>query len=94
MKGQYQLLIMDSHGSHATAEFDSFCIENQIILLYMPPHSSHILQPLDVSCFAFLKQLYRQLVENQVQCSVNHVNKLDFFSLYSQLSTSHNSLST
>ncbi|KAL1955947.1 hypothetical protein VTO42DRAFT_7932 [Malbranchea cinnamomea] len=31
-KGQYRLLIMDSHGGHATPEFDSFCMENQIVL--------------------------------------------------------------
>ena len=29
-----------------------------IILLYMPPHSSHLLQPLGISCVAPLKQYY------------------------------------
>ncbi|KAL1982496.1 hypothetical protein VTN96DRAFT_1287 [Rasamsonia emersonii] len=44
--GRYRLLILDGHGSHATAEFDKFCTERNIIPLYMPPHSSHLLQPL------------------------------------------------
>lgn len=83
-KGQYRLLIMDGHGSHATPELDTFCMENQIILLYMPPHSSHPLQPLDVSCFGPLKQSYGQKVENQIQCGINHVDKLDFLRLYSE----------
>ena len=52
--GGYRLLILDGHGSHATAGFDRFCMEKKIIPLYMPPHSSHLLQPLDVSCFAWL----------------------------------------
>ncbi|KAL1957219.1 hypothetical protein VTO42DRAFT_6253 [Malbranchea cinnamomea] len=81
-KGEYRLLIMDSHGSHVTPEFDSFCMENKIVLLYMPPHSSHLLQPLDMSCFSALKKAYGRLVENQIRCGINHVDKIDFLSLY------------
>ena len=51
--GRYRLLILNGHSSHATATFDHFCTERNIIPLYMPPHSSHILQPLDVGCFSF-----------------------------------------
>jgi hypothetical protein len=51
LKGKYRLLILDGHGNHATAEFDQSRSENNIIALYMPPHSSHLLQPLDVGCF-------------------------------------------
>lgn len=52
--GRYRL-ILDGHGSHATAGFYHFCKHHQIISHYMPAHSSHHLQPLDVSCFAPLK---------------------------------------
>jgi hypothetical protein len=45
-KGVYRLLILDGHGSHATPQFDLFCAEHYIITLCMPPHSSHLLQPL------------------------------------------------
>ena len=51
-KGVYRLLILDGHGSHITGEFDLFCKEHSIISLYMLPHSSHILQSLDVGYFA------------------------------------------
>ena len=64
--GDYRLLILDGHGSHTTAGFDRFCIEKKIILLYMPPYSSHLLQPLDVSCFAPLKHLYNQRVQEEM----------------------------
>ena len=47
-----------THGSHATVGFDRFCMERNIIILYMPPHSSHLLQSLDVSYFTPLKHLY------------------------------------
>ncbi|KAG2001681.1 hypothetical protein GB937_010024 [Aspergillus fischeri] len=41
--GAKRLLILDSHSSHQTAEFDAFCKENAIICLCMPPHTSHLL---------------------------------------------------
>lgn len=44
----------------------------------MPPHSSHLLQPLDVGCFAVLKRAYGQLVESKTRLGINHVDKLDF----------------
>ena len=51
----YRPLILDGHGSYDTVGFDRFCTEKKIILLYMPTHSSHFRQPLDVSCFVSLK---------------------------------------
>jgi len=54
--GVYRLLILDGHGSHVTPEFDLFVKEHLIITLCMLSHSSHLLQPLDVGCFAVLKR--------------------------------------
>jgi len=71
-----------THGSHATAEFDRFCMERRIIPLYMPPHSSHILQPLDVSCFSPLKHLYGQRVQEKVQNGVYSIGKENFLQIY------------
>ncbi|EDN03594.1 conserved hypothetical protein [Histoplasma mississippiense (nom. inval.)] len=70
------------HRSHASAGFDQFCSENQIIALYMPPHSSHLLQPLDVGCFSSLKTAYGQQVENQMRLGINHIDKEEFLALY------------
>ena len=84
MKSQYWLLIMNSHESHCFSEFDAFCMKNQIVFLYMLSHFSHLLQSLNVSCFAFLKQSYKQQIENQIQYEINHVNKMNFLSLYIQ----------
>jgi len=80
--GRYRLLILDGHGSHATAEFDRFCMERRIIPLYMPPHSSHILQPLDVSCFSPLKHLYGQRVQEKTQNGVYSIGKENFLQIY------------
>jgi hypothetical protein len=77
-KGVYRLLILDGHGSHGTPEFDLFCKEHSIITLCMPPHSSHLLQPLDVGCFAVLKRSYGRQIEGYMRNGVNHIDKPDF----------------
>ena len=79
---KYRLLIIDRHGSHITAEFDQYAKENFIIVLCIPPHSLHILQALDVSCFAVLKRLYGQAVTAQMWVGINHIDKDDFLTLY------------
>jgi predicted HTH domain antitoxin len=57
-KGTYRLLILDGHESHHLTKFELYCKSHNIITLCMPPHSSHLLQPLDVGCFAPLKVAY------------------------------------
>jgi hypothetical protein len=76
--GTHRLLILDGHGSHATPQFDQYCREHAIITLCMPPHSSHILQPLDVGCFSALKRAYSRHVVAYMQMGINHIDKAEF----------------
>ncbi|EED19666.1 MFS multidrug transporter, putative [Talaromyces stipitatus ATCC 10500] len=85
--GKYRMLILDGHGSHLTPEFDHICTENNIIPVCMPPHSSHLLQPLDVGCFAVLKRHYGQLVEQRMRLGFNHIDKMDFLTAFPQART-------
>lgn len=48
----------------------------------MPPHLSHILQPLDVSCFSPLKYLYSQRTQEKIQDEVHSIGKEDFLHIY------------
>jgi DDE superfamily endonuclease/Tc5 transposase DNA-binding domain len=82
--GTHRLLILDGHGSHATPEFDCFCKDNRIITICMPPHSSHILQPLDVGCFSPLKSAYGRLVADLARRQIFHVDKPEFLEMYLQ----------
>ena len=81
-KGVYRLLILDGHGSHLTPEFDLFCKDHSIITLCMPPHSSHLLQPCDVSFFTVLKRLYGQQIQDYMRNRINHIDKYDFLLAY------------
>lgn len=82
--GQYRLLILDGHGSHVTPAFDQYCQDHSIVVLQMPAHSSHLLQPLDVGCFSPLKTIYGSLVQQKVLGGVHHIDKVDFLTLYIQ----------
>jgi len=46
----------------------------------MPAHASHLLQPLDVGCFAVLKKAYGREIEHLIRCSITHISKTEFFS--------------
>ena len=49
------LLVMDNHVSHTSLSVINFCRANGIVLLTIPPHTSHRLQPLDRTVFGPLK---------------------------------------
>ncbi|GBM34390.1 hypothetical protein AVEN_124085-1 [Araneus ventricosus] len=52
------LLMADNHTSHCSLPAVLFCREIHITFLTLPPHTSHVLQPLDKCFFAPLKALY------------------------------------
>jgi len=47
---------MDGHSSCITANIISFCMQDAIDILKLPPHTSCSLQPLDIGVFALLKR--------------------------------------
>lgn len=65
------LLILDNHESHMTFAGLDFCKENGIIILSLPPHTSHKLQPLDRSVFGPIKRLYNAACDNWMRLKSN-----------------------
>lgn len=51
----HNVLIYDGHLSHISIDLIESAISNKVTILKLPPHTSHILQPLDVSVFYGLK---------------------------------------
>ena len=72
--GAYVLLIIDGHESHKSLALQNLCEENKFITLCMLPHSSHVLQPLDVGCFAPLKWAYSKKIR---VLATDHANRID-----------------
>ena len=78
-KGVWRMLVLDGHESHVNAEFQEYCKENNIITLCLPPHSSHLTQPLDIGLFAVLKVIYGAEISNLIKMHITHITKDDFF---------------
>ena len=57
------LLLVDGHSSHIDLHISKFCRDNGIYLYCLPPHLSHVLQPLDVSFFKPLKLAWSKLCD-------------------------------
>ena len=55
------LIIFDGHSSHVSDMIRAVCAAKRVDLICLPPHSSHLLQPLDRLYFSRLKQFYAQL---------------------------------
>jgi hypothetical protein len=60
--GEVRMLVMDGHGSHISVDFLFDCKKANIQLVFLPPHSSHVTQPLDLTCFSPVKSKYRQAI--------------------------------
>ena len=80
---QPRMLLLDGHGSHTTVEFQWICKQNNVHVVYIPPHSSHVLQPLDLSCFSAVKSHYRkQISELAILDNAAPVKKRRFVKCY------------
>jgi len=79
-----RLLFLDGHGSHLNMRFLNWCLQHKILIACYPPHSTHRLQPLDVSCFAPLASYYSQGLDDLIRKSEGHtrIKKRDFFSIF------------
>ncbi|CAC5396820.1 unnamed protein product [Mytilus coruscus] len=54
------LILFDGHCSHVSLTLQDWAESKNIILFILPPHCSHILQPLDIGCFGPLKACYNR----------------------------------
>jgi len=80
----WRFLILDGHYSHITIEFIEYCEANRIALYCPPPHSTHILQQLDIDLFRSLLHHYSKAIDDNVRRGVYGIHKGDFLPLYLQ----------
>lgn len=79
------LLLIDGHKSHMSLVLSAMCEKLGIILYALPPNSTHMLQPADISVFAPLQSSWKAVVrkflskpENVNSC----VTKTNFCQLF------------
>ena len=55
------LLLLDGHSSHYSPYAIRFAVKEKAIMFAPPPHTTHVTQPLDWSCFSPLKMAWRKV---------------------------------
>jgi hypothetical protein len=68
-----QMLIWDDFGTHKTLEIFELCFKNNIILCWLPSHTSHKLQLCDVGVFGPLETAYCKQVKRMERGGENTV---------------------
>ena len=89
------VLLIDGHSSHIDIHTFKFCRENNILLYCLPPHSSHLTQPLDVSFFKPLKSAWGKACNSY--CATNpgfQVTKHEFAQVFHEAWLSSTRMST
>ena len=79
------LLILDNHVSHRSLKVLEFASENHVVILSVPPHSTHKLQPLDVAVYGpFGKYFERALDKWQKAHPAQRVTFFDVGSIFTE----------
>ena len=81
-EGQHRLLVCDGHDSHISGSFVAHCLQNRIVLLILPPHTSHILQTSDVAIFGPLKKRLTANLSYLNQTQLARIQKFEWFEAY------------
>jgi hypothetical protein len=94
-----RLIFLDGHSSHLNLPFIDWCDKHNIHICAYPPHTTHRLQPLDVSLFSPLSSFYSQELDQWIQATQGlcRVSKREFYKMfkaaYDQAFTEKNILS-
>ena len=81
-KSRPLILLFDGLKSHITLDLIECAEKNKIILYCLPPHSSHVLQPLDVSVFGPLKSGWKRVAATMHHFTGRVVNVYNFARLF------------
>lgn len=78
----YVLLILDGHNSHCSYTFCDLAERHKIVLLCLPSHTTHALQPCDSCVFSPLATAWKAWVTWASQCLIP-INKYTLLEHYS-----------
>ena len=69
-----RLLLVNGHSSHVNMRFINLCDSLNILLFMLPPHSTHRLQPLNISLFSPLALFYKEGLNRLLSNSLGMVS--------------------
>lgn len=82
IRGLFRLLLLNGFTSHVEYDFIEYAQNNKIILFSFPPHTIHILQPLNVVCFQPFKYYHGKAINTAVQTGDKEFLKVDFLTSF------------
>jgi hypothetical protein len=80
--GAKRLLVMDGYGSHCTFEFIEYCNQHGVIPFSLPPHMSHLMQPLDVTVFQPYKHWHSEAIDAAIRTGCTDFNRVEFLAAF------------
>lgn len=83
--GDHMILILDGYGAHIQFPFLQMMKENRIVVIALPSHTSHVLQPLDLTVFA----AYKSFLEEELHRTARIASKLNAFTVGSCISNAY-----
>ena len=79
------ILLMDGHSSHYSPDVIRVAAQEQVLLFTLPPNTTHLLQPLDRSCFGPLKSYWKDVCHRfYTQNPGRVVTRYDFSTLFAE----------
>ena len=76
------LLLFDGHLTHFSIDVIKKAMDNDIILMKLPPHVTDVMQPLDVGMFSPLKKAWENLLNKNISIrEKSSLNKSTFVSM-------------
>ena len=81
-----KVLIFDGHRSHITLNIVESARNNNIHIILLPPHTTHVLQPLDVAVFKPVKtELIKVIMNHNTNSNCADITQKDFPKLLKDL---------
>jgi len=78
-------LIVDDHSSHVSWQVVKYVLDHNIHMICLPSKSTHLLQPLDVSCFSLLQTTYERNLSIWLRNNpLSAISKPDFLNILQQ----------
>jgi DDE superfamily endonuclease len=80
--GVYRMLISDGYNTHLKHDFLERCWDRMIVPFCLPPHTTHLLQPLDVCCFQPLKHYHAEAIDDAVRSGDTTFTRIEFLAVF------------
>ncbi|RKK74042.1 hypothetical protein BFJ69_g8781 [Fusarium oxysporum] len=81
----WRLLVIDGFAGHGSFAFREYCMKFNILVAFLLPHSTHILQPMDVGVFQYLKNAHQRKLREALRKGKLTFNRRDFAGAFQEI---------